>query len=235
MALKKYKKSLPYSYSFGVFTTLELLRYRPDRVDKVVIDPKGEKNRGTKEIEDICRAKNIKVEHDAGFVRRLSGKENAYVLGIFNKYDGKIEKGKTHVVLVEPSDTGNLGTVMRAMLGFGVENLAVIRPAVDVFTPKSVRASMGSVFRMNVEYFNTFEDYMEVHKNKPYLFMLNGQKLLSQVSFQSPYALVFGNEGEGLPDSLKKYGDTVKISQSENIDSLNLAVAVGIGLYQASK
>ncbi|MFA6981468.1 MAG: TrmH family RNA methyltransferase [Patescibacteria group bacterium] len=235
MALKKYKKNLPYSYSFGVFTTLELLKYRPDRVDKVVIDPKGEKNKGIQEIVDICRAKYIKVEYDAGFVRRLSGKENAYVLGIFNKYEGKIEKGKDHVVLVEPSDTGNLGTVMRAMLGFGVENLAVIRPAVDVFTPKSVRASMGSVFRLNVEYFYTFEEYAEAHKNTPYLFMTDGKKLLSQIHFQSPYTLVFGNEGEGLPKGFEKYGDTVKISQSENIDSLNLSVAVGIALYQAVK
>lgn len=234
MALKKYKKESAYTYSFGVFTTLELLKQKPERVTRIVIDPKGGKNQGTKEIENICRSRKIRVDYDANFVRKLSGKENAYVLGIFDKYVGSLERGQNHVVLVEPSDTGNLGTVMRTMLGFEMDNLAIIRPAVDVFTPKCVRASMGSLFRINIEYFNSFEEYSRKYKNKPYMFTLDGEKLLSEVSFERPYSLVFGNEGKGLPPDLMKYGKTVKISQSKNIDSLNLSIAVGVALYQAS-
>ena len=54
---------------------------------------------------------------------------------------------------------GNLGTIIRTMAGFGFANLVLIRPAADVFDPKTVRASVGTVFRLSFEYFDTFNDY----------------------------------------------------------------------------
>ena len=64
-----------------------------------------------------------------------------------------------HVVLVNPGDMGNMGTIMRTMLGFNYYNLAIIRPGVDVFDPRVLRASMGAMFHLNIEYFDSFEDY----------------------------------------------------------------------------
>ena len=63
------------------------------------------------------------------------------------------ERRAPHVVLVNPADMGNLGTVARTMAGFGFGELAVVTPAADVFHPKTVRASMGALFRLNVARF----------------------------------------------------------------------------------
>ena len=54
---------------------------------------------------------------------------------------------------------GNLGTILRSCLGFGMKDIAIIKPGVDIFDPKVVRASMGSIFSLNISYFNSFEDY----------------------------------------------------------------------------
>lgn len=56
-----------------------------------------------------------------------------------------------HVVLVNPGILGNMGTIIRTMLGFNYTNLAIIRPG-DVFDPRVVRASMGALFNINFEF-----------------------------------------------------------------------------------
>ena len=65
--------------------------------------------------------------------------------------------------------------------------------------------------------------------------MTDGEVPLSQMNFIEPYSLVFGNEGAGLPKDYGKLGRSVKIPQSGKVDSLNLAVSVGIALYETSK
>jgi TrmH family RNA methyltransferase len=146
-----------------------------------------------------------------------------------------LAEGESHVVLVNPSDPGNLGTICRAMLGFGFTNLGVIKPASDIFDPKTIRASMGAVFQMNFQYFPSFEEYRKNFKRNIYVFMTDGVKKLGELAFQKSYALVFGNEGAGLGQEFKKFGESVKIPQSDKVDSLNLAVAVGVSLYEAMK
>jgi TrmH family RNA methyltransferase len=113
-----------------------------------------------------------------------------------------------------------------------MKNLVIINPGVDVFDPKVIRASQGALFQMNVSSFNSFGEYAKVFKNHAYPFMLDGKESLEKVDFQAPYALIFGNEGAGLDDWFTDMGTSVKIPQSDTIDSLNLAISVGIVLYK---
>ena len=129
---------------------------------------------------------------------------------------------------------GNFGTIARTMVGFGITDLALIRPAVDCFDPKAVRASMGAVFLLNVEYFDSLARYHSLFDNKLYLFKTGNNTSLNRIKFQRPYSLVFGNESSGLPDNPEVEGLTVSIPQSGRIDSLNLSVAAGIALYESS-
>jgi TrmH family RNA methyltransferase len=121
------------------------------------------------------------------------------------------------------------------MLGFNIRNLAIIEPAADIYNPEVVRSSMGSIFSINFEHFRNFSEYKNRFTNNIYCFMTDGEKSVNEVKFNKPLALVFGNEGSGLPKEFKDYGISVRIPQSENIDSLNLAISVGIGLYEAMK
>lgn len=233
--LKRYKKDFDYSYANGVFSSIELLGSRPEQVMKIIISSQSEKNEGVKKIRKMCSGLDIPFEVSDKTINRVSLPGNHLALAVFKKYRSALEKSKNHVVLVNPSDMGNIGTIARTMTGFGIKNLALIKPAVDVFDPKAVRASMGSIFSLSVEYFRSFNEYRESHQNKPYFFMSKKSMPVESAAFTGPFALVFGNESSGLPEEICKYGDRVTISHNDSIDSLNLSVAVGIALYECSR
>lgn len=232
---KRYKKDYDYSYANGVYSSIELLKTRPEQVLKVIISISSEKNEGIARIKNLCANHDIPVEVNDKIINRISMAGNHLAITVFRKYNAPIDPFENHVVLVNPSDMGNLGTIARTMAGFGITNLALIRPAVDVFDPKAVRASMGSIFRLSMEYFPDFKDYMKRHKNRPYLFMTGTSKPLESVRFKTPFALVFGNESSGLSEDIYEGGERVTIPHSRSIDSLNLAVAAGIVIYECSR
>jgi len=109
-----------------------------------------------------------------------------------------------------------------------------IEPGADVFNPKVVRSSMGALFRLRHQYFESFSEYQKQNPNHEiFTFMLNGKKPLTINDCPKPklFSLVFGNEATGLDDSYLSVGTSIIIPQSEEVDSLNLTIAVGIGTY----
>ncbi|MBO4364383.1 MAG: hypothetical protein J5912_08390, partial [Clostridia bacterium] len=109
--------------------------------------------------------------------------------------------------------------------------------------PKTVRASMGAVFRLRIQTFDSFEEYFERCGGETardyYPFMLDGEPLVNlragdgnvYAGAGRPFSLIFGNEAAGLPESFKNVGRPVRIMHSGDVDSLNLPVAVAIGIY----
>lgn len=232
MKIKSYKKDGDYSYSIGVFATLELLTHKSDEVMRVYIHTKGDKNVGIKKIIQLCSLNNIPIEEENKLIEKLSRSENTYAIGVFKKYGSSVNPQENHVVLDKVSDMGNLGAIIRTMVGFEVNNLVIIRPSVDIFDPKVIRASQGALFQMNFLYVDSFSEYRkEFPAQTIYPFMLEGKKSLEEVTYITPFSLVFGNEGEGLDDSYKTVGNSINIPQSNAIDSLNLSMSVGIALY----
>lgn len=230
-----YMKKLEHSYAIGVFPVIELLENRPDEVVKVLFQSRAKDNSGVKKIVDICKKKNIRMEWNDGTIKKLGGTDNAYAIAAFMKYKAQVSPNENHVVLVNPEDAGNLGTIIRSGLGFGIRNFAIISPGVDVFDPKTVRASMGAIFSANIEYFPDFESYTKSNKNNCYTFMVHGRDELSTMKFKKPFALVFGSESAGLPAEYFSLGTPVLISQTDDVDSLNLSIAAGVAMYTASK
>lgn len=233
--IKKYIKKLDYSYAFGVFPTIELINSRPSNISKVLINPKIEKNLESR-IKNLCNEKNIKYEFNLKHISKLAPKENTFCIGIFEKYKAEVEPNQNHVVLANPSDMGNVGTIIRSMIGFDFNNLVLIKPAVDIYDPKVVRSSMGSFFKINFSYFNSINEYKQKFPNQNlYSFFLDGNTYLKDTEFNNPISLIFGNEGAGLASEYKNISETIKINHSKNIESLNLANAVSISLYEAFK
>ena len=233
--LKKYDKKFDHTYTFGAYPTIDLLRLKHEQVVEVVINPEGEKSDGVSSVVQLCREKNIPINYSKSVIEKIAFKENTYVVGVFKKYSLKLQKDKNHVVLVNPSNAGNLGTIIRTMIGFEISNLAIITPAVDIFDPKVLRSTMGAFFSLNFEFFTSIEDYQKDYKNNLFSFMLGGSEELSQVKFTEPYSLVFGNEGSGLDSKYSKLAKPVYIKHSDAIDSLNLSVCVGIVLHEVYK
>jgi TrmH family RNA methyltransferase len=231
--LKGYTKGLDISYSIGVYPTLELVVNRPEEVKKVLLDDRGTKNAGLAKIVDYCKQKGIALETNPKLVRRLAGSENAYCVGVFSKYQCSLEQSRNHVVLVNPSDMGNLGTSIRTMLAFDVVNLALIMPACDIFDPKVLRSSMGALFSINFAYFATFSDYQNRFNNNIYTLRTNADTNINDCKFEKPFSLVFGTESAGLSAEFNTIGRGVKIPHTQQVDSLNLAISVGITLQHA--
>lgn len=219
------------SYTLGLFPSLTLLEKKPSLAKKLLLSEKA-KGEGVQKLRDLCEQNNCPIVYADKVLKRLSGKDNCYAGVMFEKWESTLSATSPHVVLHNPMDAGNLGTIIRTLLGFNIVDLAIITPAVDHFDPKVVRATMGAHFSINFATFNNFEDYQMKYKRNLYPFMLDGKPLDTlETPIKTPYTLIFGNEGQGLPDYFIKLGQAVKIPHSNQIDSLNLSVAVAIGAY----
>ena len=229
--VKPYKKEFGYSYTLGAFPTFELASARPEIVHAVYIHSGFT---GRERLEALCTRQRIPVITDDRLLTRISPKENCYAAAVFEKYEEKLRYDGDHVVLVDPSDMGNLGTILRSLVGFGIKDIGIIAPGVDYFHPKVLRASMGALFRLRLEVFLSFADYASQYGNRDiFPFMLGGESSLSLTDcpVSSRYTLVFGNEGAGLDPSFLSAGTSMRIPQSPEVDSLNLTIAVGIGAF----
>ena len=234
--MKKYKKTDLESYTLGTTLTLELLNKKIEYVKRIYISSKQEKNETYNKIVEICQDNNIEVIYSDKIINSLSDKDNCYVIGVFQKFSLEIDNSKNHIVLVNPSNMGNLGTIIRSSVGFGINDLVIIKPAVDIFDPKVIRSSMGAIFNIRFMYFDSFDDYKNsLPKREFYPFMLKAKTNLKDIMPIDNYSLIFGNEGSGLPDSFLDVGTPLIIRHTKNIDSLNLDNAVSIALFEFTK
>ena len=237
-SLSAYRPELDYSYAPGFFPTLECLTHRPEQVRRVLLHSSARGREGAEKLLRLAESLHVRVEEADRALSRLSGKENCYAAAVFGKFEDALRADRPHVALHQPGDSGNVGTILRTALGFGVEDVALFRPCVDPFDPRTVRASMGSLFSLRVRVYDSFEAYQrEFPDRKLYPFMLDASLPLEQAVRALPpvWTLIFGNEGSGLPPSFAALGQPVRIESSDRIDSLNLAIAAGIGIYSFTR
>ena len=234
-SLEGYKTSLDYSYAPGVFPSLECLAHRPEQVRRVLIHSSAAGREGVGKLIALARERNIRVEEADRALARISGKENCYAAAVFGKFSDEPDGEKPHVVLHCPGDSGNVGTILRTALGLGIEDVVMIRPCADPFDPKTVRASMGSIFGLRLRLYDCFEDYRAAFPSRMlYPFMLDASRPLREVlrgEVPPVWSLVFGNEGSGLPPEFARIGCPVRIESNDRVDSLNLAIAAAIAIY----
>jgi TrmH family RNA methyltransferase len=229
---KRYKRGSSLSYTLGPFPTFELLSCRPEAARAVYY---REDFTQKDKLISLCRELNVPCSCSQKALERMSQKEICYAAGEFVKYPGELLSDRPHIALVHPGDMGNLGTIERTILGFGIRDLAIIGGGADHWNPKAVRASMGAVFRLRIGEFESFDEYLDQfgRDRDIFPFMLDGGRVLTPGSCpKTPlYTLVFGNEATGLPPEFQNYGQSLFIAQTGEVDSLNLAVAVSIGTY----
>ena len=233
--LTSYHAELDYAYAPGVFPSMECLLHRPETARRLLLHSRAAGTEGAEKLTALARQMNIRVEEADKALARISGKENCFAAVVFGKFQDPLRKDRPHVVLHHPSDSGNVGTILRTALGFGIEDVALIRPCVDPFDPKTVRASMGSLFSLRLRVYEDFQQYREEFPERTlYPFMLDSSRSLPEVlsgDLPERWSLIFGNEGSGLPKEFAGMGQAVRIPSNEKIDSLNLSIAAAIGIY----
>jgi len=235
MKVSCYRKDGEFTYSLGATVTMEYLNKKIEDVKCVFIHPDFDSEDTKTRIYEICGRNAIPVSVEEKPFNILSKKGNCFVIAMLAKRMTPIEPGN-HMVLVNPSNSGNMGTIIRSCLGFGVTDIAIVPPAADHYDPKVIRASMGACASVRIEVFSSFEAYMaRFPENNLYPFMLDGSTILQDTSIDKPFSLIMGNEAAGLPSSFASIGRPVRIRHSEDIDSLNITIAAGIGLYEATR
>ena len=237
-SLEHYHKDLDYSYAPGLFPSMEIIKKRPELVRRMLVSSRLSGTEATEELLSLCTMQSIRVETADRVLSRMSGKGNVFAAAVFRKDSPDLSRKEKHLVLYRPADKGNLGTILRTALGFGFLDIGVIHPAADYFDPHVIRASMGALFSLRVKSYDSFNSYREEHVNhRLFPFMLTGAISPESAAkeIKGPYTLIMGSEGAGLPEEFASLGQAVKIRHHDSIDSLNLAVAAGIGMYVFSE
>jgi TrmH family RNA methyltransferase len=172
----------------------------------------------------------------------ITRRDNAQaVLGVFSQRwtplkDIRPRDGEVWVALDRVRDPGNLGTVIRTVDAVGAKGVILVGETTDPYSLETVRATMGSIFAVPVA---RADADAFIAWRKACGARLVGTHLQGSVDYRAPdYAkgplvLLMGNEQQGLPDKLAAACDTlIRIPQAGRADSLNLAVATGVALYE---
>jgi TrmH family RNA methyltransferase len=143
------------------------------------------------------------------------------------------------LILEDIRDPGNLGTMIRTAEGAGITGIIFSSSTVDIYNPKVIRATMGSIYR--VPFFQA-EDFYEAlittkkHDITIYAAHLMGIPYDTKGSFRKGCAFLIGNEANGLTEQATKEADTlIKIPMAGKVESLNAAVAAAILMYEAAR
>lgn len=142
------------------------------------------------------------------------------------------------VVLDRLQDPGNLGTIVRTGEGAGITGIVMSNDSVDLYNPKVIRSTMGSVFRVPVAVVPDLQDAIKKMKQngiETYAAHLNGMEY-QKGAFGKNIALLIGNEAKGLSDEVSVMADKlIKIPMEGKVESLNAAVATAILMYEARR
>ena len=144
-----------------------------------------------------------------------------------------------YLILENIQDPGNLGTMMRTAEGAGVDGIIMSRDTVDLFSPKVVRSTMGSLYRMPFVIAEDLGATIEDMKSRGicvYAAHLQGQKFYDEFDYKGATAFLIGNEGNGLRrETADLATEYLKIPMAGSLESLNAAMAAGVLMYEASR
>ncbi len=142
------------------------------------------------------------------------------------------------LILEDIQDPGNLGTMLRTGEGAGVDGMIMSRGTVDIYNPKTIRSTMGSLYRVPFLYAEDLGKVIELLQQNQilvYAAHLQGKKYFDEVSYDTGSAFLIGNEGNGLREETSARADMLlKIPMEGVLESLNAAVAAALLLYQTA-
>lgn len=171
-------------------------------------------------------------------IKKLSNTMNPQrIIGVVKKQSEK-EIGNKVLILDDIQDPGNLGTIIRSSLAFGVDTIILSPNSVDLYNDKVIRSTEGMIFHINVIRRNLYEVIDELHDKGYQVFGTNVHvgMLVEKIEVPNKYAIIMGNEGNGVHEELLDSCDSyLYIPMDSKVESLNVAVATSIILYEFSK
>ena len=164
------------------------------------------------------------------------------IIAIVNKGNNNLEDiivGKNELILIVDriQDPGNLGTIIRTADAAGIIGVITTKGTTSFYNQKTLRATMGSIFRVPVYREESLDNLIEILQGKEINLVvgdINGNQYHFEVDYTQPTAIIVGNEGAGPNQSLIDLSDqTIKIPLLGGAESLNVAMATGVIVYEA--
>ena len=161
-------------------------------------------------------------------------------IDIIYKKDFFIARDERVIVLCSVRDPGNLGSVIRSAVAFGVDRIILSSDCADVYNPKTVRSAMGSLFRVKISKVSRLEGFIEAFRDSGRRIfaaeLTENAKSLTDISLTRSDAVIIGNEGHGIPPEISALCDeSVYIPISGKTESLNASVAAAIFMWEQDK
>ncbi|MDD6212802.1 MAG: RNA methyltransferase [Clostridiales bacterium] len=150
-----------------------------------------------------------------------------------------IREKRPVLILESIQDPGNLGTMIRTGEGAGIAGIIMNRMTVDVYNPKTIRSTMGSVYRVPFYVSDCLEQDIQRLRQEGYRIFaahLKGRNSYAKENYKEASAFLIGNEGNGLSDEIAALADTyIRIPMEGRVESLNAAIAASLLMYEAQR
>ena len=170
------------------------------------------------------------------FISELDNPSN--IMGVCTKLVEQEELANKILVLDNVQDPGNLGTIIRSAVAFNIDTIILSDDTVDLYNSKVIRASQGMIFKINIVRKSLLEVIPNLKKQGYRIYATNVKngKSLKNVEKVSKFAIIMGNEGLGVKESISSLADDfLYIDIAKDCESLNVAVAASIILYELDK
>ena len=173
---------------------------------------------------------NIISENIIKYLSNL--KSGAGIFGICKKKKMKLKEGKI-LVLDSIQDPGNMGTIIRSSVAFGIDTIVINEKCADIYSDKVIRASQGMIFSVNIIKENLEEFITKIRKtHKIFATKVDGGKPIKDIEKIKNFVIIMGSEGTGVSKNLLDLADEyLYIPMNKKCESLNVAVAASIILY----
>lgn len=232
----------------GVFLVegLRMIQEVPkDRLEKLYVSEGFyQKHRAELEAEGFTERTGLELVSDHVFAAMSDTKTPQGVLGIVRRaeYTAETLMGQAMpflMVLDNLQDPGNLGTIFRTAEAAGVTGIVMSRDCVDIYNPKTIRSTMGAIYRMPFLIAEDLPEMIRQLKKKKigvYAAHLDGKNTYDQENYAGGCAFLIGNEGNGLRQEVADCADTwIRIPMAGQVESLNAAVASAVLMFEVSR
>ena len=159
------------------------------------------------------------------------------IIGVVKKKEENTIGNKV-LILDNIQDPGNLGTIIRSSVAFNIDTIILSNDTVDLYNPKVIRSTEGMLFKINIirKELNNIIDILKDENYTIYGTKVTKSTLLKETEFPNKFAILMGNEGNGVKkELLKKCDKYIYIKMNKECESLNVAVATSIILYEINR
>ncbi len=206
---------------------------------KTLIVTKTFYNKFEQEAEKISeKADETVVVNDGVFAKISDTKSPQGILAVCRipqKNTVEIKKDGKYIALENLSDPSNLGAVARTAEALGIDGIILSSDSVDPFSPKALRASMGTLVRLPIIVLEDFCNELKSSGLALFACVVRNGKSINGISFKKGSIVLIGNEANGLTTEAQSIAKNITIPMKGNAESLNLAVAASIAMWELMK